>query len=172
MVLAQRLETPQPQSVLPDLIIAPSEHLLYWHTYGNRIRPLNDFLLDPRWGLSEARRADFPLAFWQQDQAAGQQIGIPALRAPHVFFYNLTWASELGFSRPPESVDDFRQHACTAARANNSDNTGSNDGTGGWMVDHRRLDDLRVAEVFWPDQSLAGRAAAPVFFSAPNPAGG
>ncbi len=135
MVLAQRLETPQPQSVLPDLIIAPSEHLLYWHTYGNRIRPLNDFLLDPRWGLSEARRADFPLAFWQQDQAAGQQIGIPALRAPRVFFYNLTWASELGFSRPPESVDDFRQHACTAARANNSDNTGSNDGTGGWMVD-------------------------------------
>ncbi len=135
MATAQRLETPQPETVPPDLIIAPSEHLLYWHTHGNRIRPLNDFLLNPQWGLSEARRADFPLAFWQQDQAEGQQMGIPALRTPRVFFYNLTWASELGFSRPPESAEDFRQHACAAAQANNTDRTGSNDGSGGWIVD-------------------------------------
>jgi len=135
MATAQRLETPSPEAVAPDLIVAPSEHLLYWHANGNRIRPLNDFLLDPRWGLSEARRADFPLVFWQQDQADGQQIGIPALRAPRVFFYNLTWASELGFSRPPESAAEFKQHACAAAQANNTDRIGSNDGSGGWMVD-------------------------------------
>ncbi|MEW6180321.1 MAG: extracellular solute-binding protein [Chloroflexota bacterium] len=135
MALAQRLETPAPDSSQPDLIIAPSEYLLYWYAGGRFIRPLNDFLLDPRWGLSEARRADFPLAFWQQDQADGQQVGIPALRTSRVFFYNLTWASELGFDRPPETVDDFKQHACAAAQANNSDRTGSNDGTGGWMVD-------------------------------------
>jgi len=135
MVLAQRMENSPSAEPIADLIIAPSENLLFWHAHGNRIRPLNDFLLDPRWGLSEARRADYPLAFWQQDQAEGQQLGIPALRTARVFFYNLSWASELGFSRPPETLDEFRQHACTAARANNTDRTGSNDGTGGWMVD-------------------------------------
>ncbi len=135
MALAQRLDSSPIGDPPADLIIAPSENLLWWHTYGSRMRPLNDFLLDSPWGLSEARRADFPLVFWQQDQADGQQIGIPALRAPRVFFYNLTWASELGFSRPPESVEDFRQQACAAARANNADRTGSNDGTGGWIVD-------------------------------------
>ncbi len=135
MALAQRLDSSPIGDPPADLIIAPSENLLWWHTYGSRMRPLNDFLLDSPWGLSEARRADFPLVFWQQDQADGQQIGIPALRAPRVFFYNLTWASELGFSRPPESVEDFRQQACAAARANNADSAGSNDGTGGWIVD-------------------------------------
>lgn len=135
MVLAQRLENSPLAEPIADLIIAPSENLLFWHAHGSRVRPLNDFLLDPRWGLSEARRADFPLAFWQQDQADGQQLGIPALRTARVFFYNLSWASELGFSRPPETLDEFRQHACTAARANNTDRTGSNDGSGGWMLD-------------------------------------
>ncbi|MEW6505363.1 MAG: extracellular solute-binding protein [Chloroflexota bacterium] len=159
MATAQRLETPPPEAVPPDLIIAPSEHLLYWHANGNRIRPLNDFLLDPRWGLSEARRADFPLVFWQQDQADGQQIGIPALRAPRVFFYNLTWASELGFNRPPESAADFKQHACAAAQANNTDRTGANDGSGGWMVDTDGWTIYAWLKSFGLNNSLQGEPA-------------
>ncbi|MEW6648823.1 MAG: extracellular solute-binding protein [Chloroflexota bacterium] len=133
MALAQQIESAS--DPLPDLLVAPSENLLYWHLRTDKLRPLNDLLLDEHWGLSEGQRADFPLVFWQQDQQDGNQLGIPAQRAPRVFFYNLSWASELGFSRPPDSLEAFREHACAAARANNADPSGDNDGSGGWMVD-------------------------------------
>ncbi len=135
MALAQRIESAAGDNPLPDLLIAPSDNLLYWHLYTGNLRPLNDLLLDERWGLSEGQRADFALVFWQQDQQDGNQLGIPVQRAPRVFFYNLSWASDLGFARPPDSLDAFREHACAAARANNTDLSGSNDGSGGWMVD-------------------------------------
>lgn len=134
MALAQQVEE-QADSATPNIIIAPSEHLLYWHENGDRVVLLNELISDLAWGLSEQQRADFPLVFWLQDQSDGNQLGIPVQRSPRVIFYNLSWGSELGFSRPPVTLEDLKTHACAAAQANNTDQVRTNDGTGGWLID-------------------------------------
>lgn len=134
MALADRVENGPFDAEYPTVVAAPSEHLLWWLENGNLARPLNDLITDPYFGLSEQQRADFPLAFWQQDQSGGSQVGIPAQRDSSVLFYNQTWAAELGFTQPPLTTDDFKEQACAAAFVNAHDRFAANDGTGGWIV--------------------------------------
>jgi len=134
MALAEYVENSSDVELQPQVVIAPSEHLLTWLERDSRIRPLNDFIADPVLGLSEQARVNFPLVFWQQDQLGGMQVGIPAQRDTQVIFYNQTWASELGFDAPPTTVDAFKEQACAAANVNSHDRFAANDGTGGWIV--------------------------------------
>ncbi|HBA91394.1 MAG TPA: hypothetical protein DCZ08_06450, partial [Anaerolineaceae bacterium] len=78
MALADRVEGDKLNADYPQVVVAPSEHLLSWLENGGLVRPLNDLIADPYFGLTEQQRADFPLVFWQQDQAGGSQVGIPA----------------------------------------------------------------------------------------------
>jgi multiple sugar transport system substrate-binding protein len=136
MALAQQFEQAiSADAEVPDIVIAPSEHLQYWHERDEQIVVLNDLLSDPVWGLSEQQRAGFPFVFWQQDQTEGLQLGIPVQRTARVFYYNLTWASELGFARPPGTLEEFKNQACAAAAANNAGGVRDNYNTGGWIVD-------------------------------------
>lgn len=134
MALAERVEDGPFDGEYPQVVVAPSEHLLWWLENGNLVRPLNDLITDPNFGLSEQQRADFPLAFWQQDESGGSQVGIPAQRDVPVLFYNQTWAAELGFTQPPVTTSDFKEQACAAAFVNAHDRFAANDGTGGWIV--------------------------------------
>jgi ABC-type glycerol-3-phosphate transport system substrate-binding protein len=134
MALVNRIEKGSVEADFPQIVAAPSEYLLSWLEKGDRLRPLNDLIADPYFGLSEQQRADFPLVFWQQDQSAGTQAGIPATRDAPVLFYNEGWAKELGFSEPPASLEDFKNQACAAGFANAHDRVAANDGTGGWMI--------------------------------------
>ncbi|MHB8933245.1 MAG: extracellular solute-binding protein [Bellilinea sp.] len=134
MALAETVENGSDGELMPQVVLAPSEHLLTWLDRENRIRPLNDFIADPVLGLSEQARVNFPLVFWQQDQQGGMQAGIPAQRDTPVIFYNQTWASELGFNTPPATIDAFKEQACAAADINSHDRFAANDGTGGWIV--------------------------------------
>jgi len=136
MALAQRFEEGfNDPDAPPNVVIAPSEHLHYWFERDRQVVVLNDLLSDPVWGLSEPQRAGFPFVFWQQDQTDGLQLGIPVQRTARVFYYNLTWASELGFTRPPTTLEEFKAHACAAAEANNAGRIPENFNTGGWIVD-------------------------------------
>jgi len=134
MALADRVEDGPFDVEYPQVVVAPSEHLLWWLENGDLVRPLNDLITDPNFGLSEQQRADFPLAFWQQDQSSGSQVGIPAQRDLPVLFYNQTWAAELGFTQPPVTTNDFKEQACAAAFVNAHDRFAANDGTGGWII--------------------------------------
>ncbi len=156
MALAQDFEQALPASQRPHILIAPSEQLNFWYQNGRRLRVLNDFISDPLWGLSEQQRAAYSLVFWQQDQIDGLQLGIPAQRSARVFFYNLSWASELGFSRPPATLEDFRQQACAAAAANNAGGVRDNYNTGGWMVDTDGLTVYAWFKAFGLDNPLQG----------------
>ncbi|MRR32128.1 extracellular solute-binding protein [bacterium] len=120
------------------------------------VRPLNDLIADPYFGLNEQERADFPLAFWQQDQSGGSQVGIPAQRDLPVMFYNQTWATELGFSQPPLTVDAFKQQACAAAFVNSHDRFAANDGTGGWIVNTDGLVVYSWLRSFGLEDALSG----------------
>jgi ABC-type glycerol-3-phosphate transport system substrate-binding protein len=134
MVLADWVEQGHPDGLVAQGVVAPSATLLTWHMRDGRMRLLNDWLNDGEWGLSEARRAEIPLVFWQSDQVDGWQIGLPALRSANVLYYNLTWAAELGFHAPPQTLEEWRAQACAAAAANRRDADRTNDGTGGWLV--------------------------------------
>lgn len=135
MILTQNVAANLGSDVLPQIVIAPSEDLLVWYDRDQLLLPLNDLVNDSQWGFSEQQRADIPLVFWQQDQVEGIQIGIPMQRTAQAIFYNQTWAAELGFRSAPITTAELQAQACAAAAANDSDDTHTNDGTGGWVVD-------------------------------------
>ncbi|WP_299025696.1 extracellular solute-binding protein [uncultured Thermanaerothrix sp.] len=148
MVLADWVESGHPEGEIAHGVVAPPATLLTWYVRDKRMRPLNDWLNDGEWGLSEARRAEIPLVFWQSDQVDGWQIGLPAQRSATVLFYNLTWAAELGFHAPPQTPEEWRDQACAAAAANRRDADRTNDGTGGWLVNTDPLTALAWLRAF------------------------
>lgn len=156
MALAKQVEGDKLDADYPQVVVAPSEHLLSWLENGGLVRPLNDLIANPSFGLTEQQRADFPLVFWQQDQTDGSQVGIPALRDIPVIFYNTTWAAELGFTEPPATADDFKTQACAAAFANGHDRFAANDGTGGWIVNTDGLVVYTWLKTFGLKDELAG----------------
>jgi multiple sugar transport system substrate-binding protein len=118
----------------PDLVAALPEQILAWDATG-AVVDLNPYLSDPQWALSADAVADFPPAFWAQDNVNGKRLGLPAQRSARFLFYNQTWAHELGFNSPPASAQDIRQQACAANAAFRTDTDPKNDGYGGWIVD-------------------------------------
>ena len=156
MALADRVESGTLEAEYPQVVAAPSEHLLSWLENGNLVLPLNALIADPYFGLTEQQRADFPLVFWQQDQSGGSQVGIPAQRDMPVIFYNETWAAELGFAEPPTTADDFKAQACAAAFVNSHDRFAANDGTGGWIVNTDGLVVYSWFKSFGLEGELAG----------------
>ncbi|MFZ3078109.1 MAG: extracellular solute-binding protein [Bellilinea sp.] len=156
MALADRVKGGNLAADYPQVVAAPSEHLLSWLEYGNLALPLNELIADPYFGLTEQQRADIPLVFWQQDQSGGNQVGIPAQRDMPVIFYNETWAAELGFAEPPTTADDFKAQACAAAFVNSHDRFAANDGTGGWIVNTDGLVVYSWLKSFGLKDELAG----------------
>lgn len=119
---------------LPQVVITASAHLNGWMQSG-RLADLNEYLDQPVVGMDADLLKGYNPAFWQQDQYAGSQAGIPALRTAYGLFYNKTWAGELGFSRPPATPGEFKEQACAAALENNRSKFLDKRGTGGWLVD-------------------------------------
>jgi multiple sugar transport system substrate-binding protein len=117
----------------PQISVGLQYQALTW----DKSEPLVDlqaYFNDPEWGLSPAEQEDFYSLFLEQDIVDGRRIGFPAIRSAQLLFYNQTWGKELGFQVPPATPEQFNQQACAAAKANLSDASAENDGTGGWIV--------------------------------------
>ena len=136
MALIDQLESSREESEFPQIIIAPFETLHTWHERDGNILALHDLLIDPDFGMvATGQAAGFPAtAFWQ-DQSDGVQIAIPAQRSLRVMLYNRSWAKELGFRNPPDSLEAWKEQACAASKQLATDSIGANDGTGGWLID-------------------------------------
>jgi multiple sugar transport system substrate-binding protein len=135
MALADRLESALDEGGTPQIVVAPSETLHSWYERDGIILTLDDFVMDAAYGMvTTGQSAGFPASAWWQDQSNGIQIAIPAQRGLRVMLYNHTWAKELGFDNPPDSLKTWREQACAAAKALATDSIGANDGTGGWLV--------------------------------------
>jgi multiple sugar transport system substrate-binding protein len=118
----------------PDVVVALPEQVMAWD--GQRGVPdLTPYVDDPQWGLSKTDIADFPSAFWAQDQVGERRLGVPAARSAQLLFYNQSWARELGFSNPPTNAKEFKDQACAAHKSFLTDKEENNDGYGGWIVD-------------------------------------
>jgi multiple sugar transport system substrate-binding protein/sn-glycerol 3-phosphate transport system substrate-binding protein len=116
---------------LPNVTPGFANALANWHSVGV-IRPINEFLDDPMYGLSaEEQDALYAGPYGQGTLPDGSQIGLAIHQSANVLFYNKTWAEELGFENPPATSAEFKEQACAAAEANASDDDPDNDGTGG-----------------------------------------
>lgn len=134
--LTETLDSTQQQDKLPDLLTGYNYQAARWDSDGRKLLDLTNYVDDPIWGLSDEEQADFYPVFWWQDVDARskKRYGVPFRRDGLVLFYNVTWAKELGFSKPPATTRDFERQACAAAAANNKDQNGGNNGTGGWII--------------------------------------
>ncbi|MFN2235706.1 MAG: extracellular solute-binding protein [Anaerolineales bacterium] len=107
----------------PNLVAGYNNQIQSWDNLGGAIVDLNAYIDDPQWGLDPAAQADFYPVIWNQDTNANKRLGLPVYRSTVVIFYNQSWAQELGFETPPQTLDELRGQACAAA-AENNDSTG------------------------------------------------
>jgi ABC-type glycerol-3-phosphate transport system substrate-binding protein len=125
----------------PDVVIGLPEYAVEWHAQ-ETVLDLNPYVFDPLYGLSGSEIADFPSVFWEQDQVGDVRLGMPAQRTARFLLYNQTWASELGFDRPPVTAVEFQEQACKANLSMRSDEDPQNDGKGGWLIDTHPITDM------------------------------
>jgi ABC-type glycerol-3-phosphate transport system substrate-binding protein len=118
----------------PQLAIALPEQAIGWDKPG-QVVDLTRYIHDPEYGLTASEIADFPAAFWSQDELGTRRLAMPAQRTARVMLYNAGWAQELGFNAPPKTPGDFRQQACRAHQSMLADSDRKNDAQGGWLVD-------------------------------------
>lgn len=116
---------------LPDLVVGYNNQYLSWEAAGDVIEDLTPYVENPSFGYTDEEVADFYPAFWESDTIGDERLGIPAQRSGQYYFYNTTWAQELGFDSPPSTPAEFKEQACASAEANNTDDDPANDGTGG-----------------------------------------
>ena len=118
---------------LPNLTQGFPNGLVLWNGLGV-IAPLNDFIADTVYGLSDDElSAIFAGVYSPGTLPDGSQIGIPMHQSASVHFYNFTWAQELGFDSPPATSAEWKEQFCAAAAANDADDDPDNDGTGGYQ---------------------------------------
>jgi ABC-type glycerol-3-phosphate transport system substrate-binding protein len=151
---------------VPDVIAAPPDLLRYWDRQ-ERVADLTDYEANPEWGMSAQESADYYPVFWEQDQADGRQLGIPAERSARMMFYNRSWARDLGFDAPPETPQEFQRQACAAAQALAQDDARDNDGLGGWIIDRDAMSLLGWQAAFGGSPA-AEPGAALKFNTGPN----
>jgi ABC-type glycerol-3-phosphate transport system substrate-binding protein len=107
----------------PNLVAGYNNQLQSWDNQGGMIMDMDAYVNDPVWGFDEDTKADFFPVFWEQDTNQKKRLGLPVYRSAAVIFYNQTWARELGFDAPPQTIAEFEEQACAASSANN-DSTG------------------------------------------------
>ena len=116
---------------LPDIVVGYNNMYLQWDAAGDVIEDLTPYVDNSSFGFTAEEIADFYPAFWASDSYGDVRMGIPAQRSGQYYFYNYTWAQELGFDSPPTTPAEFKEQACASAEANNTDDDTANDGTGG-----------------------------------------
>lgn len=119
---------------VPDIAVGYTNALDIWNSVGTLV-DINDYVVDPLYGLTEEEIADFYPGAWASGlNADGVRVGFPHGQSANVMFYNYTWAGELGFSNAPATWAEFKEQACAAAAANLADENPDNDGTGGLVM--------------------------------------
>ncbi|MFO8036400.1 MAG: extracellular solute-binding protein [Anaerolineales bacterium] len=119
---------------VPDLVVGNANAFASWYAV-DAIIDMAPYMEDEVVGLGEGAMGDFfEGPFESGVTSGGERISLPFQQSANVLFYNETWAQELGFDSPPSNVAEFKEQACAAAEANNTDDSPDNDGTGGLVI--------------------------------------
>jgi multiple sugar transport system substrate-binding protein/sn-glycerol 3-phosphate transport system substrate-binding protein len=119
---------------LPDLVTGYTNAMANWYAV-DAVVDLTPYVEDPFFGLTD----DDWAAYYEGAITGGKApdgtfFAYPISQSANVIFYNSQWAKELGFENPPTNYAEFKEQACAATEANNSDTTPDNDGTGGFVL--------------------------------------
>jgi ABC-type glycerol-3-phosphate transport system substrate-binding protein len=118
----------------PTVVLAFSDQAINWDKNGNIVN-LSPYIDNPNWGLSPDEQNDFFPFAWNYGLVDNKRLSVPAQIASTFLFYNQSWAKELGFDTPPDSVDTFTEQACAANAVKKKDKDVKNDSSGGWIID-------------------------------------
>lgn len=119
---------------LPDIVISDSHWLRLWQAEKIPLTNLQDYVDHPDYGFDALGITPVMDPMLAQEKYNGSLIGLPLWHNPALLFYNRTWAQNLGFSNPPETMNDFSEQICAAMDALNNDADIDNNGTGGWIL--------------------------------------
>lgn len=107
----------------PDLVVAYQNQAATYQLVDGLIdmRPLVN---SPKWGLTDADKADFFPGFWNSDifpSFDNERLGIAPNRSMEMLYYNADWLAELkdagliDFDGPPTNPEQFKAAACAAS---------------------------------------------------------
>ncbi|MCD6290991.1 MAG: ABC transporter substrate-binding protein [Anaerolineae bacterium] len=102
----------------PDLVVAYQNQAATYQL-ADALIDMNPLVNSPKWGLTDAEKADFFPAFFKQDvfpTFGNARLGFPPNRSMEVMYYNADWLKELGYDGPPTTPAEFKEMACKAAK--------------------------------------------------------
>jgi multiple sugar transport system substrate-binding protein/sn-glycerol 3-phosphate transport system substrate-binding protein len=107
---------PAGDAQLPEIAVAYQNQAATYAGQGALVA-LDPYVDSEKWGYGEEELADFfPVAlgadFLPQFEA---RFGWPPYKSMEVMYYNEDWLTELGYSGPPETWDEFKEMACAAS---------------------------------------------------------
>jgi len=103
------------EGIVPHILLSDASAIASWYQDGLTL-DLTPFLNDPAVGLPVKDQNDYYSGLLDGFTVAGSiRPGIPFSQTIQVIYYNQSWARELGFSSPPNSVQDLEEQACSAA---------------------------------------------------------
>ncbi len=136
-----------PTADSPDMVIALPEQARVWDADGF-VADLTPYVDDPLYGWTREEVRDIPQVFWLQDAAGDRRVALPFQRSARFLLWNKSWASELGFSKPPTEAAEFKRQACAATQAMTANPDPDFHGLGGWMVDTEAMTALSWLRAF------------------------
>jgi multiple sugar transport system substrate-binding protein len=137
--LDEAVESAIISGTLPDLVIDYGYQGQHWDGSGI-IMDLTPYVEDPLWGYTSGEVADFYPGFWSEDMVGGgrtggtRRLGIPFYRSGYVIFYNQSWAEELGFTKPPSNMQEFKSQACESVVLAAATSVSTDTHKGGWLI--------------------------------------
>ena len=107
----------------PDLVVAYQNQAATYQL-GDGLVDMNVYVDSYKWGLKDSEKRDFFTGFYNQDifttfkndTGKAMRLGFPPNRSMEVMYYNVDWLTELGYSTPPQTPEQFKEIACKASQ--------------------------------------------------------
>ncbi len=135
-VMFETLSNSDDATALAQAVVLSASEIDTWLADGSELLNLSPYLADAQYGMAGDTVAGISNAFQAQFIHYDSLYGLPVDQDLHVLFYNKTWAEELGFPEPPQTMADFESQACAASKALAADDDPNNDGMGGWVLNY------------------------------------
>ncbi len=102
----------------PDLAIGYANQVAEYANAG-AIAPLDPFMNDPKYGFTEDQKKDFMWNLLEGDKRPefdNQYMSFAHSRSMQVMYYNIDWLKEMGYEKPPETWDQFKEMCVKATK--------------------------------------------------------
>jgi peptide/nickel transport system substrate-binding protein len=105
-------------TLLPNLVVGYANQTAKYEL-SDALVDMDEFVDSPKWGLTDAEKADFFQGIFESDVSpqfgdGHFRLGFPPNRSMEMLYYNIDWLNELGYDAPPKTWAEFEEMACAA----------------------------------------------------------